>query len=146
MSANRREDAGKSHLAQAVGQAATLQGHKVLYRQTHILLEEVAEATLEGRRKQYMESITSVALLIIDDSGMRRLPQTGAEDLLEIVMRDRGSQSATSCKSSLFSNTCKIRTWCWLVEARLSSIIRPGPPLIVIVCPIPSGFVRATPA
>src|ERR1700723_527151 len=91
----KREDAlflgpggtGKSHLAQAIGQAAILQGHKVLYRQTHILLEEVTEATIEGRRKQYMESISSVALLIIDDFGMRKLPQTAAEDLLEIVMR-----------------------------------------------------------
>ena len=41
---------GKSHLAQAIGQAAILQGHKELYRQTHILLEEVTEATIEGRR------------------------------------------------------------------------------------------------
>ena len=102
----RREDAlflgpggtGKSHLAQAIGQAAILQGHKVLYRQTHILLEEVGEATLEGRRKQYMESISNVALLIIDDFGMRKLPQTAAEDLLEIVMRryERASTLLTS--------------------------------------------------
>ncbi len=92
---DRREDAlflgpggtGKSHLAHAIGQAAILQGHKVLYRETHILLEEVAEATLDGTRKQYMESISNVALLIIDDFGMRKLPQTAAEDLLEIVMR-----------------------------------------------------------
>jgi len=89
---------GKSHLAQAIGQAAILQGHKVLYRQTHILLEEVGEATLEGKRKQYMESISSVALLIIDDFGMRKLPQTAAEDLLEIVMRryERASTLLTS--------------------------------------------------
>jgi len=103
---DRREDAlflgpggtGKSHLAQAIGQAAILQGHKVLYRQTHILLEEVGEATLEGKRKQYMESISSVALLIIDDFGMRKLPQTAAEDLLEIVMRryERSSTLLTS--------------------------------------------------
>ena len=103
---DRREDAlflgpggtGKSHLAQAIGQAAILQGHKVLYRQTHILLEEVGEATLEGKRKQYMESISSVALLIIDDFGMRKLPQTAAEDLLEIVMRryERTSTLLTS--------------------------------------------------
>ena len=103
---DRREDAlflgpggtGKSHLAQAIGQAAILQGHKVLYRQTHILLEEVGEATLEGRRKQYMESISSAALLIIDDFGMRKLPQTAAEDLLEIVMRryERASTLLTS--------------------------------------------------
>lgn len=90
--------AGKSHLAQTIGQAAILQGHKVLYRQTHILLEEVGEATLEGKRKQYMESISSVALLIIDDFGMRKLPQTAAEDLLEIVMRryERASTLLTS--------------------------------------------------
>lgn len=103
---DRREDAlflgpggtGKSHLAQAIGQAAILQGHKVLYRETHILLEEVAEATIDGRRKQYMESIASVALLIIDDFGMRKLPQTAAEDLLEIVMRryERASTLLTS--------------------------------------------------
>jgi DNA replication protein DnaC len=52
----RREDAlflgpggtGKSHLAQAIGQAAIQQGYKVLYRETHILLEELADATLDG--------------------------------------------------------------------------------------------------
>ena len=57
-----------------------------------------AEATLEGTRKQYMESISSVALLIIDDFGMRKLPQTAAEDLLEIVMRryERASTLLTS--------------------------------------------------
>lgn len=89
---------GKSHLAQAIGQAAILQGHKVIYRETHILLEELAEAALDGTRKQYMESVATVALLIIDDFGMRKLPQTAAEDLLEIVMRryERASTLLTS--------------------------------------------------
>ena len=89
---------GKSHLAQAIGQAAILQGHKVLYRETHILLEQLAEAMLDGTRKQYMESISTVALLIIDDFGMRKLPQTAAEDLLEIIMRryERASTLLTS--------------------------------------------------
>jgi len=89
---------GKSHLAQAVGQAAILQGYKVLYRETHVLLEELADATLDGSRKRYMESVSTVALLIIDDFGMRKLPQTAAEDLLEIVMRryERASTLLTS--------------------------------------------------
>ena len=70
----------------------------MLYLETHILLEEVAEAILDGTRKQYMESVTSVALLIIDDFGMRKLPPTAAEDLLEIVMRryERASTLLTS--------------------------------------------------
>lgn len=103
---DRREDAlflgpggtGKSHLAQAIGHSAIQQGYKVFYRETHILLEELAEATLDGTRKQYMESVSSVALLIIDDFGMRKLPQTAAEDLLEIVMRryERASTLLTS--------------------------------------------------
>jgi DNA replication protein DnaC len=102
---DRREDAlflgpggtGKSHLAQAIGQAAILQGHKVIYRETHILLEGVAEATLDGSRKQHMEAISAVALLIIDDFGMRKLPQTAAEDLLEIIRRyERASTLLTS--------------------------------------------------
>lgn len=89
---------GKSHLAQAIGQAAILQGYRVLYRETHLLLEELAEAVLEGRRKPFLESLTSVPLLIIDDFGMRKLPLTAAEDLLEIVMRryERASTLLTS--------------------------------------------------
>jgi len=89
---------GKSHLAQAIGQAAILQGYKVLYRETHVLLEELADAALDGSRKRYMDSVSTVALLIIDDFGMRKLPQSAAEDLLEIVMRryERASTLLTS--------------------------------------------------
>ncbi|MGH7635285.1 MAG: ATP-binding protein, partial [Gemmatimonadaceae bacterium] len=39
---------GKSHLAQAIGHAAIQQGHRVLYREAHTLLEELTEATLAG--------------------------------------------------------------------------------------------------
>ena len=102
----RREDAlflgpggtGKSHLAQAIGQAAIQQGYRVLYRETHILLEELADAVLDGTRKQYVEAIAAVPLLILDDFGMRKLPQTAAEDLLEIIMRryERASTLLTS--------------------------------------------------
>jgi DNA replication protein DnaC len=78
---------GKSHLAQAIGQAAIQQGYRVLYRETHKLLNDLADATLDGTRKEQMEIFVSVPLLIIDDLGMRKLPATAAEDLLEIVMR-----------------------------------------------------------
>jgi len=39
---------GKSHLAQAIGQAAIQQGCRVLYRETQKLLEELADATIDG--------------------------------------------------------------------------------------------------
>jgi DNA replication protein DnaC len=78
---------GKSHLAQAIGQAVIQQGYRVLYRETHVLLDELAEATIDGTRKDYMAELASAPLLIIDDLGMRRLPLTAAEDLLEIILR-----------------------------------------------------------
>jgi DNA replication protein DnaC len=102
----KREDAlflgpggtGKSHLAQAIGQSAIQQGHRVIYREAHVLLDQLADAVAEGTRKEFMESLTTVPLLIIDDFGMRKLPATAAEDLLEIIMRryERASTLLTS--------------------------------------------------
>lgn len=89
---------GKSHLAQAIGRAVIQQGHKVAYREAHVLLEQLAESSLDGTRKDLFEELGSVPLLIIDDLGMRKLPATAAEDLLELVMRryERASTLITS--------------------------------------------------
>lgn len=89
---------GKSHLAQALGMNAILKGYRVAYREAHILLEELADATLEGRRRDYLKELNRARLLIIDDLGMRKLPRNAAEELLEIVMRryERSSTLLTS--------------------------------------------------
>jgi DNA replication protein DnaC len=89
---------GKSHLAQAIGRAAIQQGHRVIYREAHVLIEEIADASLDGTRKQYLADMAAVPLLIVDDLGMRKLPHTAAEDLLELVMRryERASTILTS--------------------------------------------------
>ncbi len=89
---------GKSHLVQAIGLAAIAQGHRVLYREAHLLIEELLDATLDQRRKKYMRELTSVPLLVIDDLCMRKLPTHAAEDLLEIIMRryERASTILTS--------------------------------------------------
>jgi len=89
---------GKSHLAQAIGRAVIQQGYRVIYREAHTLLEEITDATLAGTRKTYLAELASVPLLIIDDLGMRKLPHTAAEDLLELIMRryERASTLLTS--------------------------------------------------
>jgi len=106
---------GKSHLAQALGLAVIQQGHRVCYRETHVLLEELAEAQLQGTRRTYLAHLATVSLLIIDDVGMRKLPPTGAEDLLEIIMRryERASTLLTSNRpvedwGKLFGDTAAI--------------------------------------
>ena len=58
-----------------------------------LLLEELADATLDGTRKAYVTDLTAAPLLIIDDLAMRKLPITAAEDLLEIIMRRHGRAS-----------------------------------------------------
>src|SRR6202140_5430461 len=91
----KREDAlflgpggtGKSHLAQAIGQAAIQQGYRVLYREAHVLLDELAEAGVDGTANILMEALTTTPLLIVDDFGMPKLPLTAAEELLEPGMR-----------------------------------------------------------
>src|SRR3954447_15589151 len=96
---------GKSHLAQAIGRCAIQQGHRVLYREAHALIEELADATLDGTRQDTIAELASVPLLIIDDLGMRKLPSTAAEDLLELVMR-RYERAST-----LFTSNRPVEDW-----------------------------------
>jgi DNA replication protein DnaC len=110
---NRREDVlllgppgtGKSHLAQAIGRAAIQQGVRVLYREAHVLVEQIADAVLDGTRKECLAELATVPLLIIDDLGMRKLPATAAEDLLELVMR-RYERSST-----VFTSNRPVEDW-----------------------------------
>src|SRR5688500_5601835 len=48
---------GKSHLAQAIGRAAILQGYRVVYREAHTLLEDPGEATPAGTRKTLLPEL-----------------------------------------------------------------------------------------
>lgn len=89
---------GKSHLAQAIAIAAIHAGHRVLYREAHTLFEELAIAAVADEHSAVIEKLAEVSFLIIDDIGMRKLPSSAAEDLLELVMRryERASTLITS--------------------------------------------------
>lgn len=56
-----------------------------------------------------MHLLTAVPLLIIDDFGMRKLPITAAEDLLEIVMR-RYERASTLLSSQLSSGGLEVQS------------------------------------
>src|SRR5256886_13124366 len=78
---------GKSHLAHALGRAPLQQGLRVLYREAHRLLEELADATLAGTRRERMTKLAAVPSLLIDDFGMRKLPATAPAEPLEPSIR-----------------------------------------------------------
>src|ERR1700716_4573108 len=51
---------GKIHLAQAIGRALIQQGYRVIYREAHTLIEDIADATLDGTRKAYLADLAAV--------------------------------------------------------------------------------------
>ena len=78
---------GKTHLIIAVGIKAVEAGYQVLYKSAFDLLEDIAEATATGGRRLYIGEMMRIPLLIIEDLGLRRVPPSAAEDLLEILHR-----------------------------------------------------------
>jgi len=78
---------GKSHLAIGLGLCAIHNGYSVLYRSAFDLVAEMAEAETPKARKQYLQSLVRTNLLIIDELGMKKMPPSTADDLLEIIHR-----------------------------------------------------------
>jgi len=78
---------GKSHLAIALGVAAIHNGYTALYKNAFDLVAEMAEAESPRSRKEYLATLIKVNLLIIDELGMKKMPQNTADDLLEVIHR-----------------------------------------------------------
>jgi DNA replication protein DnaC len=78
---------GKSHIALSLTVAAIQAGYTALYRSAFDLAQDLAEAEATGTRPDVIRKLTRVDLLVIEDLGMRRLPPTAAEDLLEVFTR-----------------------------------------------------------
>lgn len=84
---------GKTHIAVALTVNAIHAGYTALYRNAFDMAQDMAEAEATGTRKELIARLGKVDLLVLEDLGMRRLPPTAAEDLLEVVMNryEKGS-------------------------------------------------------
>jgi DNA replication protein DnaC len=84
---------GKSHLATALSVGAIRAGYRVLTRSVFDLVQDFAEAEATGERKELVQALTRVDLLVLEDFGMKKLGPNAAEQLLEVVVRrhERGS-------------------------------------------------------
>jgi DNA replication protein DnaC len=84
---------GKTHIALALTVNAIQAGYTALYRSVFDLAQDLAGAQATGSRKELIARLCKVDLLVLEDLGMRRLPATAAEDLLEIFVRryEKGS-------------------------------------------------------
>jgi DNA replication protein DnaC len=57
------------------------------------LAHDFAEADAAGERREFVQRLTHVDLLVLEDFGMKRLGPTAAEDLLEIFVRRHDTAS-----------------------------------------------------
>ena len=78
---------GKSHIATAIAIGAIRAGYRVLVRSAFDLSQDFLEAEALRERRQLVQRLTKVDLLVIEDFGMKRLGPTAAEDLLEVFVR-----------------------------------------------------------
>lgn len=90
---------GKSHVAHAIGQRACMLGEATLYIGANKMFQTLRAARADGTYERQLARLTSPALLIIDDLGLR--PLTGEEplDLYEII-RQRYEKDSTIITSN----------------------------------------------
>jgi DNA replication protein DnaC len=91
---------GKSHLAQALGHCAVRAGHDVLFTTQSQLLGSLNAARAVGTYERRFQALARVALLIIDDFGLKPLRAPQDEDLHDLVA-ERYEQGATLITSNL---------------------------------------------
>ncbi len=78
---------GKTHLAQAVGYAAIKAGFSVIYRSIFDVLRDLQQSEISFKPDSGLSKYLKCDLLIIDDMGLKQLPNKAGEYLFEIIMR-----------------------------------------------------------
>jgi DNA replication protein DnaC len=76
---------GKTHLALALGHAACLNGHSVLFTTAVDIINTLAAAQSAGRLKREFHRYLKPALLIIDELGYLPIDKHGADLLFQII-------------------------------------------------------------
>lgn len=76
---------GKTHLATALGYAACLKGHAVLFASAIDVINTLAAARSAGRLKQALKQYTKPALLILDELGYLPIDKAGADLLFQVI-------------------------------------------------------------
>jgi DNA replication protein DnaC len=90
---------GKSHLAQALGHCAVRQGVDVVFASCAALTQSLNAARATGAYERRLQTLARVALLIIDDFGLKPLRAPADEDLHDLIA-ERYEQGATLVTSN----------------------------------------------
>ena len=91
---------GKSYLGCAFGNKACRNGHSTYYFRWERLLSNIHAARGDGTYLKYLNKLSNVKLLIIDDFGMNSMSDTARKDLMEVI-EDRYNTGSTVITSQL---------------------------------------------
>lgn len=76
---------GKSHLALALGHAACLQGHSVLFTTAVEAINTLSAAQAQSRLKHELKRFLSPTVLVLDELGYLPIDKAGADLLFQII-------------------------------------------------------------
>jgi len=76
---------GKTHLATALGHAACLQGHTVLFTTAIEAINALSAAQAHARLKHELKKFLTPTLLVLDELGYLPIDKTGADLLFQII-------------------------------------------------------------
>ena len=106
---------GKTHLATALGYAACLEGHSVLFADAIAVVNDLTAAQKAGQLKQALKKYLNPQLLHLDEIGYLAIDQRGADLLFQVISQryERGSIIITTNKPfkqwpSIFANDTTI--------------------------------------
>jgi len=106
---------GKSHLATALGYAACLEGHSVLFTGAIEVINDLQAAQKNGGLKRALKKYLRPEIVILDEVGYLPIDQKGADLLFQVISQryERGSILLTTNKpfkqwGSIFNNDSTI--------------------------------------
>ena len=76
---------GKSHLAQALAHEAARQGFDILFTTAHRMLLHIHGGRADGTYEQRLARYVKPDLLVVDDFGLKPLPDSGPADLYDVI-------------------------------------------------------------
>jgi len=96
---------GKSFLVQALGYQAIKSGFLVYYRSVFDLVRDFMQDEAFGGQDKVLAKYLKPDLLIVDDMGMKQLPNKSGEFLFEIIMR------RYELKSTMMTSNRPLEDW-----------------------------------
>ena len=99
---------GKTHLATALGHAACLQGHTVLFTTAIEAINTLSAAQAQCRLKAELKKFLAPTLLIVDELGYLPIDKTGADLLFQIISGRYEKGSTVITTNQTYKNWARI--------------------------------------